>query len=687
MITTQLETLETPDPLALSTLSRVIGTMTGYRAYTRPMQAVLASLGCLELRINGEVFAAPFPQLRLRTVNVADGRLVFARLASRGLTRQQIDEMWRDALVDDGIQAALPCEIVGEFIHRDVWPMVRQIVEWGPVETVDRFRRHLRNEARRELDPRRGGDVGLCERSLAVHITALGMLFKHLHELAIAEFDRSLVAHRWDRALPKLPKESEFGARKTTGNLNAAPDDFDARRALAHIDSEVKKRWSHASTRPFILRLIRNRAFVGVLAATGVRKGSMIADAVVANYLACGEVRRDTPGLVGPALFMTIEKRRTGSSIQRWKPLPDEVGAWIEEYLDYANLTDLPEAPLWITGWADRRGRVPNTTRPLSYHNIGAIVRGFWNAAGQPLRPPHAFRHLVEELANEAGFDYLAENPESRKSMSTQVFADGLLDHAMTGDALGYKGLNNEPGRMKLAGLASKGLWEHLRGERGARKGIDRERLIMAKREVEEATARVSAVGRQIEEHRRQRRAKVDRAHNARENGGRLTAEEATDLILDLGLLASLLDDEQDELVTLREQLHDARAELHAARTDLIPLPDDAPETDPDDPELANAIADDLQSTKEPRPFVRDWTTFKEGAKAFGVSEVTMRRWANGQLPYAEGDPRNPWDAQSPPIQVLSERKRRLIVTELDPKRVSPTILAALNDMRREMPT
>ena len=670
------------DALPHLVLSRFIGEMNGHRAYTRPLQLTFAGLGCLEFRSNGEAVPAPFPELRARTTNVQAGREVIVRLKKRGVSRQQLDQMWADAKLDDGFHGSLRSEIVADFIHPDTWPMVRQIVQWGPVETIERFHRFLRSEARRPLAV--GGRIGMSEKALALYITAVGLLFKHIHELAIAELDPALLEKRWDRELPRLPSASEFNARTTTGDTNAAPEAVDARRALTHADAELKRRLTRASTRGFVLIRIRDRAFVGIMAALGPRKGSMVEDAFVGSYLARGETRSDVPGIVGPALNLTVEKRRNGVSIKRWKPLPDEVGLWVEEYLDYANLAGLPEAPLWITGWVDGKNRVPDVSNPLAYSTIKQIVRRFWKDAGLPARPPHAFRHLAEQLANEAGLDHLTDNPDARKSMSTQVFADALLDHAMTGDSLGYKDYNNEQGRMKLAGIASKGLWEHLRGERGARKGIDRERLVAAKRAVEEVAARVGDVERRIEDLRSKRRTKVERAQKARENGG-LTATEASDLILDLGLLASLLDDEQDDLIRRREESHAARAELAAARTDLIPLPDDATAND-DDRDLVEPLGQEDEVVGDAVEFRRDWTTLVEGATAFGVSVPTMRRWANGKLPHGPGDPRNPWDAAHSPIQTLSAKRRRLIVTELDPARVAPSTLAALNEFRRQMP-
>jgi integrase len=670
------------DVLPHLVLSRFIGEMNGHRAYTRPLQLTLAGLGCLEFRRNGDAVPAPFPELSARTTMVHSGRGVILRLSKRGVSRQQLDQMWADTKFDDGFHGSLPTEIVADFIHPDTWPMVRQIVQWGPVETIERFHRFLRNEARRPLVD--GSQVGLSERGLAFYITAVGILFRHIHELAIAEVDPALLEKRWDRELPKLPSASEFNARTTTGHTNTAPEAVDARRALAHADTELKKRLARAGTRGVSLICIRDRAFIGIMAALGPRKGSMVEDALVGSYLARGETRGDVPGLVGPALNLTVEKRRNGAPIKRWKPLPDEVGMWVEEYLDYANLAGLPEAPLWISGWVDRKNRVPDVSNPLAYGSIKQIVQRFWKNAGLPVRPPHAFRHLAEQLANEAGLDYLTDNPDARRSMSTQAVAEGLLDHAITCDLLGYKDHNNEPGRMKLAGIASKGLWEHLRGERGARKGIDRERLVAAKRTVEEVKARVGDVERRIEDLRRQRRAKVEHARKARENGG-LTATEASDLILDLGLLASLLDDEQDDLVRRREEFHAARAELTAARTDLIPLPDDV--TGDDDLDLVETLAQEDEVVGTAVEFVRDFATFEEAAKAFGISLPTMRRWANGRLPHGPGDPRNPWDATNSPIQTLSRNRRRLIVTDLDPARVAPSTLAALNEFRRQMPT
>jgi transposase-like protein len=224
-------------------------------------------------------------------------------------------------------------------------------------------------------------------------------------------------------------------------------------------------------------------------------------------------------------------------------------------------------------------------------------------------------------------------------------------------------------------------MWEYFRGDRGAQKGVDRQRIAAAERELQEAEARTATVEKRICELRRERRTLVEKAQRGRAVRG-MTTEDALALVVDLGLTASLLDDEQVELASRRDHVRRARCELEAARATLIPLPDDAP-----DPEADLVIndpnpADDHQIDS----YERDWVTVTEAAEAFGVEPVTMRRWLSGRLPHKGNDPRNPWDPSSPPLQVLSERNRRLVVTDLDPSRISPTTLDALNAIRRRMP-
>jgi hypothetical protein len=126
-----------------------------------------------------------------------------------------------------------------------------------------------------------------------------------------------------------------------------------------------------------------------------------------------------------------------------------------------------------------------------------------------------------------------------------------------------------------------------------------------------------------------------------------------------------------------RSRLYDAELELRNAQTTLVPIPDDAPDPGTIEIDLGSPIQDELV---EP---VRDWLLGSKAARAFGVSEPTMRRWFRGELPHPEGDPRNAWQPSEigQVIETHSARKRRLGVSRLDRSRIAPEVMRAIKEM------
>ena len=81
------------------------------------------------------------------------------------------------------------------------------------------------------------------------------------------------------------------------------------------------------------------------------------------------------------------------------------------------------------------------------------------------------------------------------------------------------------------------------------------------------------------------------------------------------------------------------------------------------------------RAQRQPNP-VRDWVTIGELANVLGVSYPTAARWARGEhLPHPDGDPRNPWQRDSIPVDIsLGERSRRIWTGGINPAAIRTDI-------------
>lgn len=139
-----------------------------------------------------------------------------------------------------------------------------------------------------------------------------------------------------------------------------------------------------------------------------------------------------------------------------------------------------------------------------------------------------------------------------------------------------------------------------------------------------------------------------------------------------------MLEERHEEVARIQRARYDAELELAEARLALVAVSDDKPM-----PQLEACVAPEASRQEgDPEP-VRDFLTVAEAAAAFGVSTTTMRRWLRGALPHDEGDPRNPWEpsATARVVERLSDRKQRLIVSQLDRTRIAPEVMRTIKQM------
>lgn len=91
-----------------------------------------------------------------------------------------------------------------------------------------------------------------------------------------------------------------------------------------------------------MIRALRDRALLSLFLVTGARVGAI-------GQLRRGDfVRHQRSGdHVGPAIMLRPGKT-VHSDVVRGKFLPEIIGDWIQEWIDYVGTDADPEAPLWV---------------------------------------------------------------------------------------------------------------------------------------------------------------------------------------------------------------------------------------------------------------------------------------------------------------------------------------------------
>lgn len=625
-------------------LSRVVGEARGYRGFTRNLCVAVAGIARLDFRhADGTTEAAYAPGLP--AYGWSDARTV---LQAEKLTPRDVDRAWAEAIALDGVHARLPLKLVEKLFPPSLWPVFIQIINWGPAETSERLERFCRLEALREIEPTRARPEGglVSAGTIDTVIIAMRRFLLTLAELRAREHPSEFL-QSW-LVIPPFTSAAELGAAAAETDRSAPPL-ITVRRALRELNAEVVRRASTAKGREGMKGVLLYRAVLAVLATTGARVGA-VAAARVRDY----DRRHVFPdGSIGPALRLYPGKTMSPETA-RWKALPPQVACWIDEHLAYNALSDLPNAALWPsktdrmrpmhpTSISKRLRGASSTTRPTA-----PLLPKETELQGEPSDPvdvsvgtgysAHTLRHLAEQLAYEAGHAYLVDNPDTRAFITPQVLVDALLDRSMSTDRLGYKDLKTKEGIERWARVASLGVWEWLYGDRGARKAPDPDRIAHAADRLAEVDAQIASVEQAIRELRERRRELEKRGIDTVDPP---TLDDLVRLLFQLSAIAGSTDEEHEELEHLQRIRFAAETELRVARTEVIPISDDAPVPAQDEAEIAEESADDVA----PIP-VRDWLTVAEAARAFSVSEPTMRRRFRG----------NPASCRRGPSQSLGPR-------------------------------
>jgi integrase len=646
----------------------MLGTQKGERAYNTSLCALTTAIAAHE------------------TTRGIAPRHIFKRL---GMKPADLDDLW---VVARGNGQLLDRELVETFFSDAVWIAVGDVISLGPVRAWERAEHVLSCWARGlELDgskrPRRLSEKTIDLLAACFHRFAKELCeLRKLADVGAVDLNPEVLA-AWENA--------QIPAKVTGAKLGASPANTDrrapslkaARRALKQTDREVTRRRARSGLRRSMGMALRDRAMLALFLVTGARLGA-ITRLKRSDFDRYGRSRSGDH--VGPVVML-----QPGKTLQRHvlraKFLPEVVGDWIQEWIDYAGINDDPDAPLWPLGKEGTEGLDPQAV----YARIRILLDPF-----VPDRScsPHTLRHLCEKLAFQAGIQWLDANRQrlledenlSGLPSSPQTFADALLDHALSTVQDTYKDINSEPGRETWARIAAEGVWSYVWGENGAPRGPDVERIKTARADVAVAGERRSEMDRELA------RMKAEK--------GLLRQRAASDVSLDAKALIQLqfqTDDLADaiadaalELARAEHELDKAQQDLGAAQTAEVALDDDVDlaALDRELEEEKESIEIDLVPFADPlRLFedrIRDRVTPREFQWALGgeqfVADVTLRRYMRGQLPYPTGDRRNIWDPPSPgqplPDCILrpSPRKTWILIDKLDLTRLNSHVIERL---------
>jgi integrase len=648
-------------------LSRVLGTQSGGRAYNPALCGLATAIAGRE-----------------RT----SGPVVWRALKKRGLTTADLDDLW---VVARGNGQLLERKLVDEMFPPAVWDGVAEIITLGPVRAWERSEQFLSCWARGlEPDgskrPRR-----LSARTTQLFIDCFYRLAKELCELrkladaGTVPVGREILADWRPEQIPSRLNAERLGAAPANRDRRA-PSLKAARRALKAAHADVVQRKLLWNRRQHMSLSLRNRALLALFLVTGARLGA------IAELKRSDFVHHYRSGdHVGPAILL-----RPGKTVQRElvrvKMLPDIVGDWIQEWIDYVGIDDEPDGPLWLM---NRHQRVA-----VEAGSIGRAVKKMLApfVAGRSCSA-HTLRHLCEKLAFQSGMDWLEANRErlfedetlSGMPSSPQTFADALLDHALSTVQDTYKDIGSERGRETWGRMAAAGVWEYLWGDKGASKGPDVERIKATRAVVAQAEADQQQAERTLARLKAEKTFLADRAAT----DDALDLKALVQLQIQLSAIADRVADAAVDVAETKHALERARHELVEAELTLVPVDDDV-----DVEALVRQAAADAPAvieaapSPEPNPVglfegrIRDRVNPREFHWALGseqlVSDVTLRRYIRGQLPYPAGDRRNLWDAPAGPGQLPdcvdrpSPRRTWILIDRLDLTRYTSSVIKRL---------
>ncbi len=599
------------------------------RSHLKGMMTMLAAMCAVEVAHDGEVEAAPHPELD--RVAWPDASTVFARL---GIDAEALGAYWAEAR-DRVSDACYPVEWLLAFFPASIWVAVALLIEWGSERARVRLQQTLRMLAKRKTRKnrrRRPKGSPLAASTVDAWMTALLALMDELVQLRErlkASRQPALcvdLVEAWT-SVPRRPSLREAGLRKS-GQDNSGPSIEYVQECLHEFVGDYEANPAYPYHR---LRRVVLLSLGGLLGprATALRTTS------VADF---------KPGVVGPdgarRAVLEIRPGKTWDADEVHRlPLPREVEGWVRDWIRITGRAIGEDSPLFPNRKSKPGLALDYMDEVSFYAAIAGVKSG--NSGVRALVPlngdpfvgyrPHALRHTSEKLIQRAAVELKAEHPGLLDHVTPDDFARAVLGHTLTRTTSDvYRDLDRE----RLTFLVIDKAWEILWGTGTTRMGIDPQAVKHARERVEAVETVIRALDRQLLQHVREQTTLAEKAR--RLQGDDLARLEITSRALAADTLAL-----ERELAQAQTQLEQSRAELERARVEEVALPDDLSE-DEHARLLAEALAESTPPhTAEPDGPLADYLTVNDLALLFGTSEQTINRW------YREGAPSGrplPWD-------------------------------------------
>lgn len=626
-----------------------------------------------------EILTAPCPNVA--SAAAAPDARNLARY--RGLTTQGIKDMWEHHQHEHGLDAPLDTAMLAEFVPADLWIVLGAVIAEGPKVAAARITHLLAAEAKRPIRAdRRHQDAGewttISPEQIRRWTAAARALVATLKELADSSLLLANGLHAWTTAPTIRRPATDQRATDTS-----APARWQIRALWQRVNADVTRRLpdGYATEREAITALtrfallhgglwtpMRLRTLVLLLAVTGLRIGAL-------SRLRVGDFKRDWISPDGERMACLATRPRK-TKRDEWispKPLPPGAAEVIECWLAFverlARRPLRPDEPLLP---ALRPTQPEDILRPWGKAAIQVTVAGANSARQRRLAliargedpthgyTPHTYRSYVAQAVRSLeAHGYL---DAERVAVPQHWIAEALLDHGMEGLPALYGGGSKDQDRIRLAVHGTRVTWLLLTTSLGARKGPDGEAFARTLRARAALAAELERLG-----------ADVDAAFAYAPTGGRDPNGEVLARLDGLLRAHALVRRERqafDELAAIDGELQRLRHD--PARQIDLPDVEGAEPADLDAITRAELEADPPAGTEGDAPVDRRrWISAQEFAHVAAVSPATPPRWLGQggrapQLPFAEGDPRNPWSADRVPVDDhLGQNRRRILVDGL----------------------
>ena len=639
---------------------------------------LLRSYAHTDVRRAGVVSEAPCPDVD-RDLPIPTGTTLVDKL---GLPPRYRQEEWARLGDADSVAASFDVNYVAHYVPPALWRVFAALVLDGPELANARLGRVIFAESQRDLEMRRADrdeDAKMAVGTLRASAGKFRRLFTRALVPMRAEGYPSPLLDAWTH-VPRAPK---IVASSWRADLSA-PRRSLLRLAWQQLEADLRTRlaWAlrgadnpqptqdmddvdilqilrslplYRLQRAGVFRLVRNRALLVVFATLGGRLEAIM-DLDRRSYR---RGFRCPDGELSPAIALRPGKHAPPDEIS-WKPIPDEQALVLDVYIAVVERqlgAPMPaDGPLFIPSFAragnhmtghafsyvigGANGLLPKPAVGESEVSAGSVT-GASRTCGYS---PQTLRRAALQLVRHGARSYCERHD---LDADPECLAEVLLDHKeLRADTMGYADIDTVQGRIRWSKVAIAINWEMLTTDRGARRVPDVRRY-------RDALELETALGGELNREERE----LDRLCESRFNAV------SPELVVEMMVAFDRIRRIQRSLAEVKETL----TTLEHDRDSWRILPDDAPDEKKVDLEAIRRGETGVARSVAPDR-ARWFLTVAEFAE-FAGSAATARRWAAGQLPYGEGDPRNPWQPGSAAVdERLGPRKRRIDVDKINPR-------------------